>query len=115
VAPKPSKKHQEPSKEIVPAVGEAPITLDELVEDWNTLAKQCGLPTVAKLTDRRRRQALARIRQYPELDAWQKAFASIRGSPWMHGQNDKGWRADFDFLLQDKSFTRLVEGSYGQT
>jgi len=91
-----------------------PLTVDELVSDWNDLAKQCGLPTVAKLTDSRRRRAQARIRQYPEVEAWQRAFASIRGSPWLQGQNDRGWRADFDFLLQDKSFTKLVEGSYGQ-
>jgi hypothetical protein len=114
VAPKPSKNHQEPSNDTGNADGDAPITLDELVDDWNAMAKDCGLPAVAKLTDRRRRQAKARIRQYPEVEAWQRAFACIRGSPWMQGQNEKGWRADFDFLLQDKNFTKLVEGSYGQ-
>jgi len=93
---------------------DSPLTVDELVEDWNALATQCGLPTVAKLTESRRRRAQARIRQYPELEAWQRAFACIRGSPWMQGQNERGWRADFDFILQDKSFTRLVEGTYGQ-
>ena len=93
---------------------EAPLTVAELVDEWNDLARQCGLPTVAKLTDSRRRRAQARLRQYPEVEAWQRAFACIRGSPWMHGQNERGWRADFDFILQDKSFTRLVEGTYGQ-
>lgn len=96
-----------------PPDGERPLSVDEVVDEWNDLARSCGLPTVAKLTDSRRRRLTARIRQYPEVEAWQRAFACIRGSPWMQGANDRGWRADFDFLLQDKSFTKLVEGSYG--
>jgi hypothetical protein len=101
----------EPSK--VKSSDDDPLTIDELVSEWNDLADDCGLPRVAKLTDSRKRRAVARLRQYPDVSVWQRAFANIRGSPWLRGLNDRGWRADFDFILQDKSFTKLIEGSYG--
>jgi Helix-turn-helix domain len=117
VAPKPSKNHQEPPLEPNGSVvsSETPLTANELVDEWNDLATELGLPLVAKLTDARRRRANARLRQYPELQIWQRAFANIRASPLCRGDNARGWRADFDFLLQDRSFTKLIEGSYGQT
>ena len=111
-SPSPSQERVEPKGSC--ASGDAPLTVAELVEDWNGLAEQLGLSKVAKLTDSRKRRAQARLRQYPELGAWQQAFATIRATPFLLGDNKTGWRADFDFLLQDKSFTKLVEGSYGQ-
>lgn len=110
-APKPSKNHQEPSMDS--ASDDAPPTKSEVMNGWNLLASECGLPRVGKLTAQRDRQLKARLREYPEIQSWQSAFASIRGSPFLRGQNDRGWKADFDFLLQPKSFTKLVEGSYG--
>lgn len=95
------------------ASGDA-LTPDEVVGDWNELAAKYDLPRVRKLTDSRRRRLKARLRQYPEIEDWQRAFSEIANNKWMHGDNPKGWRADFDFLLQDKSFTKLTEGAYGQ-
>lgn len=94
-----------------PPEGES-LQPSDVVEAWNELADVCGLPKVTKLTDSRRRRLTARIKQWPEIESWQAALRSIHDNTWMHGGNDRGWRADFDFLLQDKSFTRLVEGTY---
>lgn len=90
------------------------LTPDEILTEWNDLAEQCGLPKAGKMTGGRLRQVKARLREYPELTAWQQAFRQIKESPFLQGKNDRGWRADFDFLLQAKSFARLTEGSYGQ-
>jgi hypothetical protein len=57
----------------------------------------------------------ARIKQYPDPDDWMRAFGHLRATPFLHGENAKGWCADFDFIVQDKSFTKLVEGGYGKT
>jgi hypothetical protein len=37
---------------------------------------------------------------------------ALERSAFCRGENDRGWRADFDFLLQPKSFTKLLEGAY---
>ncbi|MNG39522.1 hypothetical protein D3C84_1276480 [compost metagenome] len=33
-------------------------------------------------------------------------------SPHCQGHNDRGWRADLDFLLQPSRYVRLIEGAY---
>lgn len=95
------------------ALGNA-LTPDEVVEEWNVLATDCGLPQVRKLTDARKRKLKVRLNEYPEIEDWQRAFAHIRKTPFLRGENRSGWRADFDFLLQASSFTKLTEEAYGK-
>lgn len=67
-----------------------------------------------KLTADRRRKIEARLREHgPEV--WREACQRVAASPFCRGKNDRGWRADLDFLLQPKSFNRLIEGGYDQT
>jgi hypothetical protein len=54
----------------------------------------------------------SRIRQ-DGLVAWREALRGVERSRHCRGENDRGWRADIDFVLQPKSFTRLIEGFYG--
>jgi uncharacterized protein YdaU (DUF1376 family) len=89
------------------------LTVDDVVGAWNDLAAKCDLPRVTKVTETRRKQIKARIREY-ETDDWSKAMSAIYRSKFLRGENDRGWKADFDFLLQPKSFIKLVEGSYDQ-
>jgi hypothetical protein len=67
-----------------------------------------------KMTPARLRAFKVRQREYPEIEDWQTAFRCLRDNKWMHGDNKTGWRADADFFLQAKSFTKLVEGAYAQ-
>ena len=97
------------------ASGDAPaFTVDDFVESWNEVAEACGLSKIRKLTEARRRAFNVRRREYPEIADWQAAFRCLTSNKWMHGDNKTGWRADPDFFLQAKSFTKLVENQYGQ-
>jgi hypothetical protein len=97
------------------ASGDAPaFTVQDFVEGWNEVARACGLSQIRKLTDSRKRAFAVRAREYPEIADWQAAFRCLQTNKWMHGDNKNGWRADPDFFLQAKSFTKLVENQYGQ-
>jgi hypothetical protein len=111
-ADKPSMNHQEPSN--MSASADAPLTIEEVVGDWNELATELGLPIVRKITPERRKAFKARLRTYRDLADWRRAFIHIRNTPFLRGENRDGWTADFDFLLQAKSFTKLTEEAYGQ-
>ena len=87
------------------------LTVDDVVSAWNELAEQCGLAKVVKLSDTRRKHIRLRIKEYDAED-WSKAMGAIYRSSFLRGDNERGWKADFDFLLQPKSFLKLVEGSY---
>ena len=75
------------------------------------MAERKGLPKVKLLTAQRTKHLKARIRDYA-IDDFTDAISAIERSRWLCGENDRGWKADFDFLLQPKSFTKLIEGSY---
>lgn len=88
------------------------FTVKDFEESWNAIADECGLGKIRKLTPARQRAFKVRQREYPDIDDWKAAFRCLRANKWMHGDNKNGWRADPDFFLQAKSFTKLVEGQY---
>lgn len=105
----------EPPKEPIPPVAPLPAKPDEVAEAiamWNGLAAECGLPKVAVATDPRKAALRQRLKECGGLEGWQIALDRIRGSPWMLGQNDRGWRADLDFIIRQSKFVKLMEGAY---
>ena len=82
------------------------------MQAWNAMAEPCGLAKVQKLTAGRRAKAEARFKDAGGMDGINFALEKLQGSPFLLGENERGWKADFDFLLQEKSFTKLMEGAY---
>ena len=104
--------NQQPDKEDMSSADDA-LKVEDVVEAWNDLAEARGLSKIARITENRRRQIKARIREYQPED-WSTALAAIYNSKFLCGENDRGWKADFDFLLQPKSFVKLIEGAYNK-
>ena len=104
--------NQQPIKEDMSS-GDDALKVEDVVEAWNDLAEARGLAKIARITENRRRQIKARIREYQPED-WSTALAAIYNSKFLCGENDRGWKADFDFLLQPKSFVKLIEGAYNK-
>lgn len=92
-----------------PAQDDRPL-LDEAVRRFNVVAEELKLPKVQRLTEPRKASLRKRLVECGGLDGWDFAMARIRASPFLTGS--KGWTADFDFVLQPKSFTKLMEGGY---
>jgi uncharacterized protein YdaU (DUF1376 family) len=86
--------------------------LQEAVSDWNDLAEQVGLAKVARLTPARAKKLRRRLDDCDGINGWTGAMRKVAASEFLTGKNDRGWRADFDFVLQEKSFTKLMEGGY---
>lgn len=101
----PSLNHQEDVGDA-----DAPLSENEVLEAWNETADAVGLPK-ARMTPERRRKLRTRLRA-TSLEDWAEAIAAVRRSPFLHGENDRGWRAGFDFMLQPSSFQKLIEGGY---
>jgi uncharacterized protein YdaU (DUF1376 family) len=95
----------------VSAEADPPLTKREVVDAWQTRMVPLGFPAIRKMTAQRERQLRARLRD-STLDEWLQAMAALERSNFCKGENDRGWWADFDFLLQPKSFTKLLEGAY---
>ena len=76
--------------------------------------QQTDFPQVRKLTDKRRKALLQRIADYG-IDDCIKAVKIASKTPFCLGQNNRGWRADFDFFVKPDSITKILEGKYGRT
>lgn len=97
---------------VPPAEVEASGSPGEAVaQAWNAMAVDRGLPVIRVMTPAREKALAARIREVGR-DGMLTAIAKIGASSHCRGQNDLGWHADFDFLLQPKSLIRAIEGRY---
>lgn len=84
---------------------------EHVIEAYTDVAERCGLPAIRKMTGTREKQLRIFVRRN-SIDEVKAALDAIERSAFLRGENDRGWRADFDFLLQPKSFAKLIEGAY---
>ena len=78
---------------------------------YNQLAERCGLPMAQTFSKPRIAALSERLKECGGLDGWRNALAKVEASDFLCGRKTD-WRCDLDFLLQKKSFTRLMEGFY---
>mgnify|MGYP000920879898 CR=1 FL=1 len=86
------------------------VPYSEIMDLYNQHCQQ--LPQAIKLTDSRRRAIRARWRTCSDLAAWAEYFQRAAASDFLRGQNDRGWRADFDWLLSEANGVKVMEGRY---
>jgi len=117
-----NKKEETSSKEEVvadatpsPADDETtPLKALEAFQAYNELAQRVGLPTARTLTPQRRKNLMARLREHGGMEAWHRVLANVENSAFLKGKNARGWRADFDFLVQASRFAKVIDGVYGE-
>ena len=71
-----------------------------------------SLPKVQRLTDARKKAIKARWLEYPDIETFKEVFRKCESNTFMKGGGDRGWIANFDFIFQASSFTKIVEGFY---
>lgn len=98
----------EPQNDSAPEVA---LTPDMVVEDWNEMAREVNICPARKLDTTRRRKLNTLIKKHG-FDEMREAFAVIRRTKWMHGENDRGWRANMKWFLRPETITSLIEGTY---
>ena len=68
------------------------------------------------LVQPRRRALGRRLRDsFGTLEAWRGYCQRIRGSPFLLGENARGWRADLEFALKPRSISKTLEGGYDRS
>lgn len=99
--------------EGMPAVDSKAKMLRDGMAIWNR-ALAGKLRAVEKETDDRRRAFAKRMHDHfgDSLDAWEGYCRRIAASSFMCGNNDRGWRADFDWVLVEKHVVWVIEGRY---
>lgn len=81
-----------------------------LVEIW--IDHHGELPGIRGMSKKRQASAEARWKENPSADYWIEIIQRLARSAFCRGQNDRGWKADFDFLIQPDTQHKVLEGKY---
>lgn len=95
---------------LTETAGKDKIDWDALMAYYNTTFRG-KLPGIRTMTDERKKAVRARIAQYGKNSVMQ-AFQSVLDSPFLLGDNDRGWTADFDWIFKPANFTKILEQRY---
>jgi len=88
---------------------------EHMVEIWKIeLGDVLTVP--AKLTEDRITRANARYRNdfNSDTEEWRAYCQQIRSLPFLLGDSDRAWRADFDWAIRPKSVLAVREGKYSR-
>ena len=87
----------------------------EAFHAYNDVALRAAIPQASKMTPGRERKIIARLKEFG-MDGWYRAIGNIEKSDFLRGLGGVGkWRADLDFVVQEKSFAKLHDGAYSSS
>jgi len=80
-----------------------------IVEAWNAIAAEHGLPMVQTLNEKRRRHMNARLDDAWFKTHWQEAMAIIPQSRFHIGVNERNWKATIDWFISEGKLQSFYE------
>lgn len=92
-------------------------TCEAVVDAWNTILGD-HLPKVQTLTDGRKEALKARLEELSSdmdeaVGMLTEAFEKVKQSTFLLGDNDRGWSATFDWVIQSADkLAKIIEGVY---
>jgi len=87
----------------------------ELFNLWNENVEGTALPVVREFSSTRQKKCSARLKER-SLNEWAAIFRRIADTPFLCGQNERRWKADFDWIIaNDGNAAKVLEGKYDRT
>ena len=69
------------------------------------------MPQIQKLTEKRNKTIDKFLKEFTE-EQFEQICQIANSSEFLTGQNDRKWKADFDFLMRIDKATSVLEGKY---
>lgn len=85
----------------------AKMTPHDLMDIWN--AHRGSLPKALELSESRYSKAKKRVGECDDKEVWIKVVQWLAKSEFHTGRNDRGWKADFAFLLRPETRLKIQE------
>ena len=82
------------------------------ISGWNLLAREVKIPEVQRLTEVRKTKLLKRLSEVGGISGWEAMLEIIRQSPALTGGTNMDWRVNFDWVLEPKNLTKIMEKNY---
>ena len=85
------------------------LTVYEVMILFNSIC--ASYPQVKSFSEARKKAVKARQKQYSD-DQIQTVFEKAEASHFLKGGNGRDWSADFDWLMKDANFAKVLDGNY---
>lgn len=85
------------------------VPYSEFVEVWNSKTKT----PIKNLSEKRKAKLRKLFGLAHFIENWRAAVDGVAGSAFLSGENERGWKADFDwFVNNDNNYVKVLEGKY---
>lgn len=95
--------------DLSPKKQRSKIDFCSIMEYFNTNCT--GFPCIREMTDKRKNAIRSFLKNHTEADLYQ-LFTMAQESDFLTGAGNKGWRADFDWILKPANSVKILEGNY---
>lgn len=85
------------------------VTCQQVVDLYRSIC--ISYPSVKTLSEARKKAIRARLKVY-SLEDFRKMFEKAEASAFLKGANNRNWSANFDWLLKDANFAKVLDGNY---
>lgn len=85
------------------------ITVNQVVDLYHDICK--SYPRLRGISENRRKAISARCKIY-RIEDFRIVFQNAENSRFLKGSNDRNWSANFDWMMKDTNFVKILEGRY---
>jgi predicted phage replisome organizer len=85
------------------------IDYDQIKDLYNDIC--ISLPRLTVLSDKRKKAIKARLNAYT-IEQFTEVFKKAQASAFLTGSNQRNWQANFDWLIRDGNFAKVLDGNY---
>jgi hypothetical protein len=85
------------------------INYQMIVDMYNDIC--ISYPRVISLSDARKKAIKARLKKYT-VEQFEEVFTLAEASDFLKGANNRDWQANFDWLIKDANFAKVLDGNY---
>lgn len=85
---------------------------NRIVETYNSVCS--NLPQIQKITDKRKKDIDIFLNEFT-IEQFEKICNIANTSRFLIGENDRKWKADFDFLMRIDKAIAILEGKYNNS
>ena len=91
----------------------APCPYAQILRLYNEIC--VSLPKIIDITGKRRIAVESRWNAHPSLETFKTLFEIAENSDFLKGENNRKWKADFDWLMCASNFSKVLEGKYNDS
>ena len=79
---------------------------------WNEVVSGTPLPSAKKFSQSRQNKCATRMKER-SFEEWRELFQRMTTIPFLCGDNDRKWNADFDWIISnEENAVKVLEGKY---